>query len=135
MQKSYVILHTILINYTYKQLNYFNYDNTNKVIIKIIIKLNKFYKFKICISLVQYQHTDQLDPYQPYGRSWSVWHLRTIPLTHTHHKCISHMPPTMNQPPQQRTPTPSPSLKLTDHKKKTHPREKTEENNEYWRNK
>jgi len=39
------------------------------------------------------------------------------------------MPPTMNQPPQQRTPTPSPSLKLTDHKKKTHPREKTEENN------
>ena len=49
--------------------------------------------------------------------------------THTQHKCVPRMLPTTNQALQQWTPAPSPSLKLTDRKKKTHPREKMEENN------
>jgi len=98
--------------------------------------------YTLQINLIRKAYTDQVDPYKSYGWTWSVrlirirlirisltdqldpYDLRNTPLTHTQHKCVPRMSPTTNQPPQQWTPAPSPSPKITYLKKKPHGQEK-----------
>ena len=83
----------------------------------ISIHLICMFNINIRINLIRISLTDEVDPYD----------LRTTPLTHTQHKCVPHMSPMTNQPLQQWTSAPWPSLKLTYRKKKSHGREKIQE--------